>query len=52
MSAPTFIALVELQPLLERLLAKRPEDRFADATAASAAIGSARRGWLERISGT
>jgi len=28
------------------LLAKRPEDRFADAAAASAAIGAARRGWL------
>jgi len=44
--------LLELQPLLEGLLAKRPEDRFADAAAASAAIGAARRGWLERISGT
>jgi hypothetical protein len=44
--------LMELQPVLERLLAKSPGDRFADAAAAAAAIGAARRSWLERISGS
>jgi hypothetical protein len=43
---------MELQPVLERLLAKSPGDRFADAAAAAAAIGAARRSWLERISGS
>jgi serine/threonine protein kinase len=39
-------AIAELQPLLDRLLAKRPEDRFADADKTIEAIEAARSAWL------
>lgn len=39
-------ALAELQPLLERMLAKRPQDRFADAGEMAEAIEAARAAWL------
>jgi eukaryotic-like serine/threonine-protein kinase len=38
--------LAALQPLLERLLAKSPADRFADAHAAAEALSRALDGWL------
>ncbi len=38
-------ALAGLQPLLERLLGKRPEDRYADAMAAAQALQAARQSW-------
>jgi serine/threonine protein kinase/CheY-like chemotaxis protein len=40
--------LSPLQPLLDRLLAKLPEDRFADAAEAALAIESVRTEWLAR----
>jgi eukaryotic-like serine/threonine-protein kinase len=39
-------ALAQLRPLLERMLAKRPEDRFADAGETAEAIEAARAAWL------
>jgi serine/threonine protein kinase len=39
-----------LQPVLDKLMAKRPEDRYGDALAAAAALGEARAGWLDRAS--
>ena len=36
----------KLQPLMDRLLAKEPEDRFANAAATAAAITAAREQWL------
>lgn len=39
-------ALAELQPLLDRMLAKRPQDRFADAAQTAEAIEAARATWL------
>jgi eukaryotic-like serine/threonine-protein kinase len=41
--------LAMLQPLLDRLLAKEPDDRFADAAAAAQAIESTRTQWLEQL---
>ena len=41
--------LVMLQPLLNRLMAKRPNDRFGDALEAAASITSARQAWLEQV---
>jgi serine/threonine protein kinase len=41
--------LVILQPLLNRLLAKHPGDRFGDALEAAASITSARQAWLEQV---
>jgi serine/threonine protein kinase/CheY-like chemotaxis protein len=41
--------LVILQPLLNRLLAKRPNDRFGDALEAAASITAARQAWLEQV---
>ncbi len=38
--------LALLQPLLDRLLAKEPDDRYADAAATAAAIDGARERWL------
>ena len=38
--------LALLQPLLDQLLAKEPDDRFADAAATAAAIEGARQHWL------
>ncbi|HEX9474077.1 MAG TPA: protein kinase [Steroidobacteraceae bacterium] len=37
-----------LQPLLDRLMAKEPGDRLADAPEAARAIGAAREQWLDR----
>lgn len=41
--------LAELQPLLDRLLGKRPEDRFKDAEEAGQAIDAARAAWLLNV---
>jgi len=41
--------LVMLQPLLNRLMAKHPNDRFGDALEAAASITSARQAWLEQV---
>ena len=38
-----------LQPLVHRLMAKRPEDRFAGAAEAAAAIDAGRESWLARL---
>jgi serine/threonine protein kinase len=38
--------LSDLQPLLERLLGKRPQDRFSDAMDAVRALDAARTAWL------
>jgi serine/threonine protein kinase len=38
--------LADLQPLLDRLLAKRPQDRFGNAEEACQAIDGARTAWL------
>ncbi len=38
--------IAELRPLLDRLLGKRPEDRFANAEQAGEAIDAARTAWL------
>jgi serine/threonine protein kinase len=38
-----------LQPLLERLLAKEPGDRYASAPEAAQAINAAREQWLDRV---
>ena len=43
--------LALLQPLLDRLLAKEPEDRYADAAATAAAISAARALWLAEANG-
>ena len=43
--------LVLLQPLMDRLLAKEPEDRYADAVATAAAISAARALWLAEANG-
>ena len=40
--------LATLQPLLDQLLAKEPDDRFADAAQAARAIEATREQWLER----
>jgi len=40
--------LSQLQPLLDQLLAKEVEDRFAGATEAAQAIEAAREQWLRR----
>jgi len=40
--------LAALQPLLDRLLAKEPDDRYADAGETARAIGAAREQWLAR----
>ena len=45
-------ALATLQPLLDTLLAKAPEDRFADAVQTGAAIESVRERWLEHAGAT
>jgi serine/threonine protein kinase len=42
------LSLASLQPLLDRLLAKEPEDRYADAAETARAINAARAQWLER----
>ncbi len=44
--------LSSLQPLLERLLAKEADDRFATAVEAGAALNEARAAWLELPAGT
>ena len=44
--------LASLQPLLDRLLAKEADDRFATAGEASAALLAARSAWLELPAGT
>jgi serine/threonine protein kinase len=41
--------LAELQPLLDRLLGKRPEDRFRNATEAGQAIEAARAAYLLNV---
>lgn len=41
--------LAELQPLLDRLLAKRPDDRFRNAGEAGQAIDAARTAWLVNV---
>jgi hypothetical protein len=41
--------LAELQPLLDRLLGKRPEDRFPNAAEAGQAIDAARAAWLVNV---
>jgi tRNA A-37 threonylcarbamoyl transferase component Bud32/DNA-binding NarL/FixJ family response regulator len=41
-------AFAELQPLLDRMLAKLPEDRFADAMQTVRALDAARTAWLEK----
>jgi serine/threonine protein kinase len=41
--------LEPLQPLLDRMLAKRPEDRYQDATQTAQAIDAARVLWLEQV---
>ena len=41
-------SLAALRPLLERLMAKLPEDRYADADQAAAAIEAARDAWQRR----
>ena len=41
--------LAELQPLLDRLLGKRPEDRFHNATEAGQAIEAARAAYLLNV---
>jgi serine/threonine protein kinase len=38
-----------LQPLLDRLLGKEPEDRYADAPATAQAITEAREQWLHQM---
>ena len=40
--------LATLQPLLDQLLAKDAQDRFAGATEAAQAIEAARERWLQR----
>jgi tRNA A-37 threonylcarbamoyl transferase component Bud32/DNA-binding response OmpR family regulator len=42
-------SLASLQPLVHRLLAKLPEDRYATAEAAALAIEAAREAWLARL---
>jgi eukaryotic-like serine/threonine-protein kinase len=42
-------ALCDLQPLIERLMAKLPEDRYQDAAAAAEAIEAVREAWLARL---
>ena len=44
--------LALLQPLMDKLLAKEPDDRCGDAAATAAAIESTRVRWLEEASGT
>jgi serine/threonine protein kinase len=39
-------SLTDLQPLLERMLGKRPEDRFTDAMDTVRALDAARSAWL------
>jgi tRNA A-37 threonylcarbamoyl transferase component Bud32 len=41
--------LLPLQPLIHRLIAKWPDERFANATEAVNAIEAAREGWLARL---
>jgi tRNA A-37 threonylcarbamoyl transferase component Bud32/DNA-binding response OmpR family regulator len=41
--------LAELQPLIDRLLAKLPEDRFASAAEAVRALDAARSVWLQKM---
>jgi tRNA A-37 threonylcarbamoyl transferase component Bud32/DNA-binding response OmpR family regulator len=41
--------LALLQPLLDRLMAKEPGDRYAGAPEAAQAISAAREQWLERV---
>jgi eukaryotic-like serine/threonine-protein kinase len=41
--------LAVLQPVVHRLLAKLPEDRYADADAAADAIETARESWLAQL---
>ena len=41
-------ALQAVQPVLERLLAKLPAERFADANEAAQALEATLAGWLER----
>jgi DNA-binding response OmpR family regulator len=43
--------LALLQPLMDRLLAKEPDDRYADAAATAAAITAARALWLAEANG-
>jgi hypothetical protein len=43
---PLPASLAELQPLLNRMLAKLPEDRFPDAGETAGAIEAARAAWL------
>jgi hypothetical protein len=40
-----------LQPLMDRMLAKEPDDRYADAAATAAAITAARALWLAEANG-
>ena len=42
------VHLASLQPLIDRLLAKEPADRYADAAATAVAIERARSQWLEQ----
>ena len=44
--------LAPLQPLIERLLAKEADDRFANAVEAAQALNAARVAWLELPAGS
>ena len=44
--------LAPLQPLLDRLLAKEADDRFATAAETAQALNAARTAWLELPAGT
>jgi serine/threonine protein kinase len=41
--------LAMLQPVLDKLMAKRPDDRYGNALEAAAALSAARTSWLEQV---